>query len=184
MKANYKICPFCANEIKEWAIKCQYCESFLDWRDSNKKNTKKKNISNIIIKVLFTLFLISFIILLVGWIDARIHNIDDWYPAYTKIYLYDYFLYFFSALSLSIIYARKRSKESLIMLWINIFLLIAWYLIMLIVWDDCHYVWDKYYCYNFWWYSFWYMIFLMTIPILWTSLIIYLLRLIWWKKWN
>lgn len=31
MKKGYKECPFCANEIKEWAIKCQYCKEFLDW---------------------------------------------------------------------------------------------------------------------------------------------------------
>lgn len=30
MKKGYKECPFCANEIKEEAIKCQYCHEFLD----------------------------------------------------------------------------------------------------------------------------------------------------------
>lgn len=37
MKKWFKECPFCANEIKEEAIKCQYCHEFL-----NKKEEKKE----------------------------------------------------------------------------------------------------------------------------------------------
>ena len=40
MKKWYKLCPYCANEIKGKAIKCQYCWEFL--QDENKKNLQKK----------------------------------------------------------------------------------------------------------------------------------------------
>ena len=61
MKKGYKLCPFCANEIKEWAIKCQYCEEFLN-KDYKNHNTieeipqKKKRIGT---KVSLTIFVSS-----------------------------------------------------------------------------------------------------------------------------
>ena len=43
MKKWYKLCPYCANEIKEEAIKCQYCEEFLDKEDSGYKTEESIN---------------------------------------------------------------------------------------------------------------------------------------------
>ena len=47
MKKGYIECPFCANEIKKWAKKCQYCKEFLfdeSIKSDNKSlKTNKRN---------------------------------------------------------------------------------------------------------------------------------------------
>lgn len=42
MKKWYKVCPYCANEIKEAAIKCQYCWEFLPEKKNEEKKKKVK----------------------------------------------------------------------------------------------------------------------------------------------
>ena len=66
MKKGYKECPFCKNEIKKEAIKCQFCNEFLDREDNeNRENVKcgKKDIS-LLKKILYTIVFISFLLLL------------------------------------------------------------------------------------------------------------------------
>ena len=42
MKKWYIKCPFCANEIKQWAQKCQYCKEYLDSSKSDGDNVVAK----------------------------------------------------------------------------------------------------------------------------------------------
>lgn len=46
MKKGYKECPFCANEIREGAKKCQYCHEFLD-KELNNTDTVKWEIDSL-----------------------------------------------------------------------------------------------------------------------------------------
>lgn len=43
MKKGFTECPFCKNEIKGGAIKCQYCGEFLDGREKEEKKEKKES---------------------------------------------------------------------------------------------------------------------------------------------
>lgn len=43
MKKWYKLCPYCANEIKEQAIKCQFCHEFIEKDTSSTNNAKLTN---------------------------------------------------------------------------------------------------------------------------------------------
>ena len=66
MKKGYKECPFCKNEIKKEAIKCQFCNEFFDREDGLKEENlkcKKKDVS-LLKKILYTIVFISFLLLL------------------------------------------------------------------------------------------------------------------------
>lgn len=49
MKNWYKLCPFCANEIKKEAIKCQFCHEFLD-NNSLEDRDKNENVKDELLK--------------------------------------------------------------------------------------------------------------------------------------
>ena len=67
MKKWYIECPYCANEIKEGATKCQYCKEFIWWNNSvieeqfevhsDGKYKKSKNIIWVIIWCIFIIIL-------------------------------------------------------------------------------------------------------------------------------
>ena len=45
-KQKTKICPFCKNEIKFEAKKCQYCQEFLNDTKEIKENTEENETKN------------------------------------------------------------------------------------------------------------------------------------------
>ena len=61
MKKGYIKCPFCANEIKKWAIRCQFCNELLDHDKCEITNIffwKHKRYLIIIVCILFALLII------------------------------------------------------------------------------------------------------------------------------
>jgi len=88
MKKWYKECPFCANEIKEGAIKCEYCHEFLEVDNNEiiheeKKNWIKSKFWRAIIVVYFIVtlpFLLALMIVL--WEDS-----GGWYIWMPIIYI-------------------------------------------------------------------------------------------------
>ena len=85
MKKGYMKCPFCANEIKEWAIKCQFCEEFLDWRNkktSQNKWNKSKNLKKILIISLIIVIIIGLSLFVPTLLSKNGKNIREWWIEY------------------------------------------------------------------------------------------------------
>ncbi len=81
MKKWFKECPFCKNEIKEKAIKCQYCWEFLNKDEKESSGAKyqwvryKNKRFWIILWIVVVLFLIIYISSL--WKQARVNHLVD-----------------------------------------------------------------------------------------------------------
>lgn len=77
MKEWYKYCPYCDNEIKEQAIKCQYCWEFLNKNSSSDGN--KPRYANMRIWI---------VILVVAIISIFVYN-SDWWKQVRIDYMFD-----------------------------------------------------------------------------------------------
>lgn len=60
MKKWFMECPYCANEIKEGAVKCQYCHEFLDWKEEKKvpQSSKKTPNNKFLVILIITLWVL------------------------------------------------------------------------------------------------------------------------------
>ena len=172
-------CPYCANEIKEWAIKCQFCKEFLDWRNSPINN--KDGGKDILNKILLTILFISFIIMIIWWIDVNIYNINQWYEKYWWTYSISSLVFFCILIYYSIKYVWKNRKYALITIWSTTILFIISLLLYNRLEDNsCEYIWDVFYCHVRGWSAFRSFLMLYTGFISILSIIIFILRLIWW----
>ena len=102
MKKWFKECPFCANEIREWAIKCQYCKEFLTIKDnienhviydnnekdiSSWKSNKKRNLILWIIVFVFLLILwwLGYEMIVQHYAEEMLDNMDDYSSVYSTL---------------------------------------------------------------------------------------------------
>ncbi len=98
MKKWFKVCPFCANEIKEKAIKCQYCWESLD-RDKNLKQGKiKENNENVVSeaddkKVVDYFYSIDICIIVCSFAKLRNSNYDKETRAVVLIIVWLYWIF-------------------------------------------------------------------------------------------
>jgi hypothetical protein len=175
-----KACPYCWEKIQNVAKKCRFCWEFLEWeKKSEIKNSSDK--SKLIMKILYTICFISFMLLFLWWLDPTETSFKYWHtPFYVYFYLIPLITFWIGILSLTIILCWNKSKKSLIILWIDCLIILCWWLLQHYT-NHC----DIYGCYNLWRNIFWEFIIIATIPALFIWFIIYILRLIrWWKNKN
>ena len=70
-------CPFCANDIKEWAIKCPYCEEFIKREEDEKDKKMIKNMKgNKSILVILGILIIILVVIIITLIVKLQGNSD------------------------------------------------------------------------------------------------------------
>ena len=66
MKKGYKECPYCANTIKESALKCQYCWEFLNKTTDDIKSEHNKTSIPLYVKIIIGFVIFIFWVILIS----------------------------------------------------------------------------------------------------------------------
>lgn len=129
MKQGYKECPYCANEIKEWALKCQYCWEFLNKQDSKIETKYKSTSMPLYVKIIIGAIIFIFWIILishnsnsssvVSYNDSIIDNVSACYNSFDNIpdNLLDFSYNDLHQIVIDGISTCKTSKSNIISLW-------------------------------------------------------------------
>ncbi len=71
MKQGYKECPYCANSIKEWALKCQYCWEFFNKTTDNITNEYNKTSMPLYVKIIIWTVIFIFLVIIISYFSGN-----------------------------------------------------------------------------------------------------------------
>lgn len=129
MKQGYKECPYCANSIKEWALKCQYCWMFFNETTDKIKNEYNKTSIPLYVKIIIWAVIFIFWAILISnkpnssgvisYNDAMIDCVSDCYNTLDNIpdNPWDYGYDRLHQIVIDWISTCEKSKSKVISLW-------------------------------------------------------------------